>query len=82
MDIDIFRYLVNQDPAWDWHSFSLEEDIDRALLRGKKRSTPSTRTWRNAKHDAANSSGITVGATAVPTALSPPGIPSLITSPS
>ncbi len=36
MDIDIFRYLANQDPAWDWRSFDLEEDIDRALLHGKE----------------------------------------------
>jgi feruloyl esterase len=36
MDIDIFRYLANQDPAWDWRSFDLEKDIDRALLHGKE----------------------------------------------
>jgi feruloyl esterase len=34
MDIDIFRYIANQDPAWDWHSFDLEKDIDRALRHG------------------------------------------------
>jgi feruloyl esterase len=36
MDIDIFRYIGNQDPAWDWRSFDLEKDIDRALLHGKE----------------------------------------------
>jgi feruloyl esterase len=36
MDIDIFRYIANQDPAWDWRSFDLEKDIDRALLHGKE----------------------------------------------
>jgi feruloyl esterase len=35
MDIDIFRYIGNEDPAWDWRSFDLERDIDRALLHGK-----------------------------------------------
>jgi len=35
MDIDIFRYIGNQDPVWDWRSFDLEKDIDRALLHGK-----------------------------------------------
>jgi len=35
MDIDIFRYIGNQDPAWDWRSFDPEKDIDRALLHGK-----------------------------------------------
>jgi feruloyl esterase len=34
IDIDIFRYIANQDPAWDWRSFDLEKDIDRALLHG------------------------------------------------
>jgi feruloyl esterase len=34
MDIDIFRYIANQDPAWDWRSFDLEKDIDRGLLHG------------------------------------------------
>jgi feruloyl esterase len=34
MDIDIFRYIANQDPAWNWSSFDLEKDIDRALLHG------------------------------------------------
>jgi feruloyl esterase len=36
MDIDIFRYIAYQDPAWDWRSFDLEKDIDRALLHGKE----------------------------------------------
>ena len=36
MDIDIFRYIANQDPAWDWRSFDLEKDIDQALLHGKE----------------------------------------------
>jgi feruloyl esterase len=36
IDIDIFRYLANQDPAWNWHSFDLEKDIHRALLHGKE----------------------------------------------
>ena len=36
MDIDIFRYIANQDPAWDWHSFDPEKDIDRALQHGKE----------------------------------------------
>lgn len=34
IDIDIFRYIANQDPAWDWHGFDPEKDIDRALLHG------------------------------------------------
>jgi feruloyl esterase len=36
MDIDTFRYIGNQDPVWDWRSFDLEKDIDRALLHGKE----------------------------------------------
>jgi feruloyl esterase len=36
MDIDIFRYIANQDPSWDWRSFDLEKDIDRALLHGQE----------------------------------------------
>ena len=36
IDIDIFRYIGNQDPAWDWRSFDLRKDIDRALLHGKE----------------------------------------------
>src|SRR5260370_4863389 len=36
MDIDIFRYIANQDPAWDWRTFDLEKDINRALLHGKE----------------------------------------------
>ncbi len=36
MDIDIFRYLANQNPAWDWRSFDLEHDINRALLHGEE----------------------------------------------
>jgi feruloyl esterase len=36
IDIDIFRYIGNQDPAWDWRSFEHEKDIDRALLHGKE----------------------------------------------
>lgn len=34
MDIDMFRYIANQNPAWDWRNFDLEEDIERALLHG------------------------------------------------
>ncbi|HEY3840221.1 MAG TPA: tannase/feruloyl esterase family alpha/beta hydrolase, partial [Bryobacteraceae bacterium] len=36
MDIDIFRYLANQDSAWDWRSFDPEKDIDRALMQGRE----------------------------------------------
>ncbi len=36
MDIDMFRYLANQNPAWDWHDFDLEKDIERALVHGKE----------------------------------------------
>ena len=36
MDIDIFRYMANQDPVWDWRKFELEKDMDRALLHGKE----------------------------------------------
>jgi feruloyl esterase len=36
MDIDMFRYIANQNPAWDWRSFDLENDIERALLHGKE----------------------------------------------
>jgi len=35
MDIDMFRYIANQDPSWDWRSFNLEEDVRRALRNGK-----------------------------------------------
>lgn len=34
MDIDMFRYIGNQDPAWDWRDFDLEKDIERALHHG------------------------------------------------
>jgi feruloyl esterase len=36
MDIDMFRYIANQNPAWDWRTFDLEKDIERALLHGKE----------------------------------------------
>jgi feruloyl esterase len=36
IDIDIFRYIGNQDPAWDWRSFDFEKEIVRALLYGKE----------------------------------------------
>ena len=36
MDIDMFRYIANQDPAWDWRSFDLEKDTERALSHGKE----------------------------------------------
>ena len=36
MDIDMFRYIANQNRAWDWHTFDLEKDIERALLHGKE----------------------------------------------
>jgi len=35
IDIETFRYIANQDPAWDWRSFDFEKDIARALLHGK-----------------------------------------------
>jgi feruloyl esterase len=35
IDIDIFRYIANQNAAWDWHTFDVEKDIERALLHGK-----------------------------------------------
>ncbi|MBL8211272.1 MAG: tannase/feruloyl esterase family alpha/beta hydrolase [Bryobacterales bacterium] len=34
MDIDMFRYLANQDASWDWRRFDLEKDVDRALRHG------------------------------------------------
>jgi feruloyl esterase len=36
MDIDMFRYLANQNAAWDWRSFDPEKDIERALLHGRE----------------------------------------------
>lgn len=36
MDIDMFRYFANQNPDWDWHTFDLEKDVERALLHGKE----------------------------------------------
>ena len=36
MDIDMFRYIANQNSAWDWRTFDLEKDIERALLHGKE----------------------------------------------
>ena len=36
IDVDIFRYIGNQHPAWDWRTFELEKDVDRALLHGKE----------------------------------------------
>jgi feruloyl esterase len=36
MDIDMFRYIANQNPAWDWRTFDPEKDIERALLHGKE----------------------------------------------
>lgn len=36
MDIDMFRYIGNQDAAWDWRSFDLEKDIERALVHGNE----------------------------------------------
>jgi len=49
LDVDTFRYLANQDPAWDWHSFDLQKDVDRALLRGKElRATdPNLRSFKS-----------------------------------
>ncbi|MFN7923192.1 MAG: tannase/feruloyl esterase family alpha/beta hydrolase [Bryobacteraceae bacterium] len=36
MDIEMFRYIGNQNAAWDWHAFDLEKDIERALEHGKE----------------------------------------------
>jgi feruloyl esterase len=36
MDVDMFRYIANQDPAWEWRTFDLEKDVERALLHGKE----------------------------------------------
>ena len=36
MDVDLFRYIANQNPTWDWRNFDLEADINRALLHGKE----------------------------------------------
>ena len=36
MDIDMFRYIANQNPAWDWRTFDLEKDTERALLHGRE----------------------------------------------
>jgi feruloyl esterase len=36
MDVDMFRYIANQDPAWDWHNFDLDKDVERALLHGQE----------------------------------------------
>ena len=36
IDVDIFRYIANQNPAWDWRNFDIEKDIDQALLHGKE----------------------------------------------
>lgn len=36
IDVDIFRYIANQDPEWDWHSFDSGKDIELALLHGKE----------------------------------------------
>jgi feruloyl esterase len=36
MDIDMFRYIDNQNPAWDWRTFDLEKDTEQALLHGKE----------------------------------------------
>jgi len=35
MDIDMFRYIANQNAAWDWRNFDLEKDVARALVHGK-----------------------------------------------
>lgn len=36
LDIDMFRYIANQNPDWDWRTFDLEKDVERALLHGKE----------------------------------------------
>lgn len=36
MDIDMFRYIANQNEAWDWRQFDMEKDIERALSHGKE----------------------------------------------
>ncbi|MEP7367252.1 MAG: tannase/feruloyl esterase family alpha/beta hydrolase, partial [Acidobacteriota bacterium] len=36
MDIDVFRYIAHQNPDWDWRTFDLEKDIERALVHGKE----------------------------------------------
>jgi len=28
--LDEFRYVVYQDPNWDWHTFDLDRDADKA----------------------------------------------------
>jgi feruloyl esterase len=33
--VDQFRYVVYQDPGWDWHSFDLERDSQRANAADK-----------------------------------------------
>jgi feruloyl esterase len=35
MDIDMFRYIANQNATWDWRNFDLEKDIERAIVHGK-----------------------------------------------
>jgi feruloyl esterase len=36
MDVDLFRYIAHQNPAWDWRTFDLEKDIARALVHGQE----------------------------------------------
>lgn len=35
MDIDMFRYIANQDASWNWRDFDLEADVERALRHGE-----------------------------------------------
>lgn len=35
MDVDLFRYLANQNAAWDWRAFDAEADVQRAMAQGK-----------------------------------------------
>ncbi len=36
MDVEMFRYIAHQNPAWNWRTFDIEKDIERALLHGKE----------------------------------------------
>lgn len=36
MDIDMFRYIANQNASWDWRTFDAAKDIERALQHGNE----------------------------------------------
>jgi feruloyl esterase len=63
LDVDTFRYLANQDPAWDWHSFDLQKDCRPSAASRERNFELLTQILRALNRAGESSCCITVGAT-------------------